>query len=211
SLVEPLVRDEPGLLEPSHVALDAALLLDDGQAALAAWSSYYLGAGAADSTLLASPRAVLCEALPAWKGPTSSRKDRETVVKALADSRFFTEAVVLSKAPRPPRAAGVDRLPRVRDLVLYEAFIRDVREATDLYYRDVARGMSDPAKWKRTLKRRAERLWRGLSWPSGRPPFDPTVLEHPDDTELGTRFGTAGSAGTTGGREDLHLGHRVVD
>jgi hypothetical protein len=211
ALVAPLVRDEPGLLEPSRTALDAALLLDDGPAALVAWSSYYLGAGAADSTLLAGPRAVLSGALPAWKGPAASRTDRETVVEALAGSRFFTEAVILSKDPRTPRPARVDRLPRVRDLVLYEAFIRGVREATDLYYRDVARETSDPGAWKVTMKRRAERLWRNLSWPSGRPPFDERVLEHSDDTELGARFGTAGGAGTTGGREDLHMGHRVVD
>ncbi len=207
----PLVRDEPGLLEPSKTALDAALLLDDGPAALAAWSSYYLAAGAADSTLLAGPRSALSERLPVWKGPAAGRQDREAVVEALADSRFFTEAVILAKDPRTPREARVDRLPRIRDLVLYESFIRDVRRTTDLYYRDVARGTSDPDAWMKKLRRRATRLWKGLSWPAGRPPFDEKVLERSADTELGTRFGTAGGAGSTAGFRDLHMGHRVVD
>ncbi len=210
-LLAPLVRDEPGLLEPSKTALDAALLLGDGPAALDAWRSYYLAAGAADSALLAAPRTVLSKRLPSWKGPAASRGDREAVVEALAGSRFFTEAVILAKDPRPPSAARVDRLPRVRDLVLYESYIRDVRETTDRYYRDVARGTADPAAWKAALRRRAERLWKGLSWPAGRPPFDAKVLERSDDTELGVRFGAVGGLGTTGGHEDLHMGHRVVD
>ena len=210
-LLAPLVRDEPGLLEPSKTALDAALLLDDGPAALAAWRSYYLAAGAADSTLLAGPRSVLSERLPGWKGPAAGLADREAVVEALADSRFFTETVILVKDPRIPREARVDRLPRVRDVVLYESFIRDVRGTTDLHYRDVARGTSDPRTWTRKLRQRAERLWRGLSWPSGRPAFDEKVLERFGDTELGTRFGTAGGVGTTAGFRDLHMGHRVVD
>lgn len=207
----PLIRDEPGLLEPSKAALDASLLLGDGPEALAAWSSYCLAAGAADSTLLAGPRIVLSGSLPLWKGPASGRRDREAVVEALAGSRFFTEAVILAKDPRTPREARVDRLPRVRDLILYESFVRDVSRTTDLYYRDVARGASDPEAWMKALRERAMRLWKGLSWRSGRPPFDEKVLERSADAELGTRFGTAGGAGTTGGTRDLHMGHRVVD
>jgi len=210
-LLAPLVRDEPGLLDPSKTALDAALLLDDGPAALAAWRSYYLAAGAADSTVLAGPRSVLSERLPVWRGPAAGRGDREAVVEALAGSRLFTEAVILSKDPRVPREARVDRLPRVRDLAAYESFVRDVRGTTDLYYRDVARGTSDPDTWTKRLRRRARRLWKDLSWPSDPPPFDEKILEHPADTELGARFGTAGGAGTTGGTRDLHMGHRVVD
>ena len=210
-LLSPLVRDEPGLLDPSKTALDAALLLDDGPAALAAWRSYYLAAGAADSTLLAGPRSVLSERLPGWKGPAAGLADRVAIVEALAGSRFFTEAVILAKDPRVPREARVDRVPRVLDLAAYESFVRDVRGTTDLYYRDVARGTSDPDAWMKKLRRRATRLWKDLSWPSGRPRFDERILERSADTELGRRFGTAGGAGTTGGTRDLHMGHRVVD
>jgi hypothetical protein len=210
-LVEPVVRDEPGLLEPSRTALDAALLLDDGPAALAAWSSYYLAAGAADSTLLAGPRAVLSRALPFWRGPAADRQARADVVEALAASRFFTEAVIVARDPRVPHEARIESLPRIRDLRLYESFIRDVRETTDLYYRGVARGTPDPEAWIRKLRVRAMQLWKGLSWPSGAPAFDEKILEDSADTELGSRFGTAGGAGTTGGIRDLHMGHRVVD
>jgi len=211
ALVQPMVRDEPGLLEPSRTALDAALLLDDGPAALAAWSSYYLGAGAADSMLLAGPRVVLSRVLPAWSGPTAGRREREDLVEALADSRFFTEASIVAKDPRVPRDARIDALPRVRDLILYESYIRDVRQATDLYYRDVARGKPDSEAWIKRLRTRATRLWKGLSWPSSPPPFDEKVLEDSADSELGSRFGTAGGIGVTGDVRDLHLGHRVVD
>lgn len=210
-LLEPLVREEPGLLEPSKTALDAALIIGDGPAALAAWDSYYLAAGAADSRLLAGPRAVLAKELPVWRGSAAGRREREAVVDALAGSRFFTEAVVLAKDPRTAPEARIDQLPRVRDLVLYESFLRDVRVATESYYRDVARGKPTPGAWVRTLRQEAKRLWSGLCWPSVRPPFDGKVVERFAETELGVRFGAAGGVGTTSGVRDLHLGHRVVD
>ena len=211
ALVAPMVREEPGMLESSRTALDAAVLLGDGPAALAAWSSYFLAAGAADSTLLAGPRAVLSRVLPVWSGPAAGRREREGLVDALAASRFFTEAVIVAMDPRVPRDARVAAVPRIRDLVFYESYLRDVRETTDLYYRDLARGTADPEAWMKRLRVRAISLWKGLSWPSGPPPFDEKVLEDSAGTELGSRFGTAGGIGMTGGIRDLHLGHRVVD
>ncbi len=210
-LAAPRVRDGPGILALSQVELDAALLLDDGPSALEAWRSYYTAAGAADGALLAGPRAVLGEVLPRWKGPAAGREDREALVKALADSRFFTEAVLVAADPRAPEAARVTGLPWVKDLVLYESFLRDVRETTDLYYRDVARGKGDAKAWENDLTKKTETLWKGLSWPSGVPPFDRKGLEGGAGRELDARFGTVTGAGKTGGIPNLHMGHRVVD
>jgi hypothetical protein len=210
-LVAPIVREYAGLLGPSQVQLDAALLLDDGPATLKAWRSYFTAAGTADSTLLANARAVLDELLPRWRGPAASRADREALVRALADSRFFTEAVLVAMDPRPPEAARVSGLPWVKDLELYESYVRNIRETTDLYYRDVARGKADASAWKRELTKATEALWNGLSWPNGAPPFDKKALEGALGGELDTRFGTVADAGMTGGIPNLHMGHRVID
>lgn len=210
-LVARIVRDEPGLLSSSQVQLQAALLLDDGPHALDAWRSYFTASGTADSTLLAGPRAVLGDLLPRWSGPMASRADREALVKALADSRFFTEAVLVARDPRTPEPARVDGQPRVKDLILYESYVRAVRDATDLYYRDVARGRPDSGAWEKELKTRTEALWKSLSWPGGAPSFDKKVLGGTPDSALGERFGTVITSGKTGGVPNLHMGHRVVD
>ena len=210
-LLAPIVHDEPGLLDASQVQLQAALLLDDGHHALEAWRSYYTASGAADSTLLAGPRAVLGELLPRWAGPAASRADREALVKALADSRFFTEAVLVAKDPRTPDAARVADIPWVKDLILYEAYARALLDITDLYYRDVAQGKADAMAWKKDLTEKTEALWKSLSWPNGVPPFDKTLLDGHPDNGLGDRFGTMIDCGKTGGVLNLHMGHRVVD
>src|SRR5262245_21357610 len=139
-LVAPRMRESPGPLTASQVQLDAALLLDDGPRALEAWLSYYAAAGAADSSLLAGPRARLSEILPQWKGPAASHEDRLALVQALTDSRLFTEAVLLIRDPRLQDAARLREIPWVKDVVLYESFIEEIRERTDLYYRTVAQG-----------------------------------------------------------------------
>lgn len=210
-LVAPIVHDQPGILAASQVELEAALLLDDGPRALEAWRSYYTASGAADSTLLAGPRATLGELLPRWQGTAASRTDREALVKALLDSRFFTEAVAVTRDPRTPEAARVTNLPWVKDLILYESYIREVRETTDLYYRDVARGKADAKAWKKGLAKKTEALWDSLSWPNRPPSFDKKALEGKPDSALGDRFGTVIASGETGRVPNLHMGHRVVD
>jgi hypothetical protein len=210
-LVAPIVHDEPGLLAASRAEAQAALLLDDGPRALEAWRSYYTAAGAADSTLLAGARAALADLLPRWTGPASARSDREALVRALSDSRFFAEAVAVARDPRVAAEARVDALPWVKDLVLYEAYARALEERTDRYYRDVARGRGDAKAWKRDLRARTEALWNGLSWPGPVPRFDRKVLDGAADGELARRFGTLIASGDTGGIPNLHMGHRVVD
>ncbi len=114
-----MVRDEPGLLVASLDQLHAALLLDDGPAALAAFRSYYAAAGAADSTLLASPRATLARILPVWKGANATREEREAVVHALFDARLFTDAVSMTRDPRVPPGPRPSDEAFSNDLALY--------------------------------------------------------------------------------------------
>jgi len=210
-LVGPAVSEIPGPLTACLVQLDAALLLDDGPHALEAWRSYYTAAGAADSALLAGPRAVLSGLLPRWRGPLASREDRAALVKALADSRLFPEAVFLAKDPRVPESARVGELPWVEDLVLYESYARDLHERTDRYYRTYAQGKEDSKAWKKDVESRTEALWKGLAWPGTAPSFDGRLLEGKPDTALGERFGTVMKVGKTGDVWNLHMGHRVVD
>lgn len=211
ALIAPRMRELPGPLSASAAQLDAALLLDDGPRALEGWRSYYAAAGTADSALLAGPRAALSDLLPRWKGSAATRADREALVRALADSRCFTEAVIVAKDPRVPEEARVDGVLWVKDLIIYESYVQDIRERTDAYYRTIARENPETKAWKKDVTKRTQTLWSSLSWPHGAPPFDPKALDGKPDTPLGERFGTLISLGETGKVINLHIGHRVVD
>lgn len=212
TLIAPVVALRPGVPAPARTLLDAALLLDDGPQALVAFRSYFASAGTADSLLLSGARLVLDDLLPRWKGPQADRADRTALVRALADSRFFTEAVLIALDARSPAGAPLEHEPFVRDLVLYEAFLHRSRAMTDDYYRDVARGKAKPKRWRSAFEADLRRLWKSLRWEDKAPPFDDKLFEGSADTELGKRFGTLLTGrGKTGDVEDLHAGHRVID
>jgi hypothetical protein len=212
SLISPMVAERPGAPAPAQTLLDAALLLDDGPHALVAYRSYFASAGTADSALLSAARSTLSDLLPRWKGPQADRAERAALVKALADSRLFTEAVSIALDRRASGSGPPERESFVEDLVLYEAFHRRARAMTEDYYRDVSRRTAKPKKWRKAFEADVRRLWGSLRWEGKAPPFDEKLFEGSPDTELGQRFGLLLSGrGKTGNVEDLHAGHRVID
>jgi len=212
ALILPVVAERPGVPAPAQTLLDAALLLDDGPHALVGFRSYFASAGTGDSGLLSAARSALGDLLPHWKGPQADRADRAALVRALADSRLFTEAVSIALDPRASRGAPPEGEPFVGDLVLYEAFLRRARAMTDDYYRDVACGTAKPKEWRKAFEADVRRLWGSLRWEGKAPLFDEKLFEGSPDTELGKRFGILLTRrGKTGGVEDLHAGHRVID
>jgi hypothetical protein len=211
ALIAPVVAERPGAAAPAQALLDAALLLDDGPHALVAFRSYFVSAGTADSQLLSGARLALDDLLPRWMGPKADRADRSALVRALADCRFFSEAVSIALDPRASTGAPPERESFVRDLVLYEAFLRRARTLTDDYYRDIARGKAKPKRWRSALESDLRRLWKSLRWEEKPPPIDDKPFEGSPDTALGKRFGLLLSGGKTGGVLDLHAGHRVID
>jgi predicted negative regulator of RcsB-dependent stress response len=174
------------LLEHTRLLLDAALIVNDGPAALAAWRSYYrLSPEIAPPALLAGPAATLQALLPSWKDATQTPDVRRRVGLALADSRLFDEAALVLSDPcashplpaRDRETAGVVR---------YAASLRKIAAIADEYYRQVALGRGNADRFKR----------------------DVTAAELP---ELEQRFGALVNIGNTGGILDLHLAHAVLD
>jgi hypothetical protein len=202
------VSDAPGALEPARLLLAGAVLIEDGPAALAGWSSYYLVAAGDRSTgWLAGPRRVLESYLPGLRPGSLTAAERRQLVQALADSRLFTAAAALAVAPGSDgrRPAEVD--PSAHDVVVYARFLTDVERTTDEYYRRTMLGEAGPAAWRSALIHRGARLWPRLAWTGSPPAFTPPGLV----AELDRRFGALVNLGQTAGYEDLHYGHRVVD
>jgi hypothetical protein len=147
---------------------------------------------------------VLAQKLRSWRGAESAADDRRAVGIALADSRLYDEAALVLADPCGQQRPD-DR--RSADIVTYDAALRDLLAKTEEYYRNVALRRAKPADLQRVVEAAARSLWQRLSWDGKPPEFS---MERERD-ELGRRFGTYASIGTTGNVFDLHFGHRVID
>jgi hypothetical protein len=177
-----LIEKNGPLLSPVGRLFDAAVLRGDGPTMLQAWRWYY-------GDLLPAPAATLARVLPAWRGSAASTSERRELGVALAQSRMFAQAELVLRDPcasEPlPHDAEVDAI------VAYADSLRRIRDIADEYYRTVAAGDADVRAFRKAVS--AE------------------LRKNGDDALLRKRFGTVVTTGKTGGVEDLHFGHTVID
>jgi hypothetical protein len=127
--------------------------------------------------------------------------DRRGLGLALAKAKFFDEAALVLADPCSPDA--VDD-PEARDIVVYAGSLRRTRAIADEHYRQVSLGTPDVKAFRAALDREGRTLWQRLGTGGE---FSQSALLN----VLFARFGTIATAGRTGGVDDLHLGHAVVD
>jgi hypothetical protein len=211
SELETALAARPGAVALWRHLLTAALLLDDGPAALEAWRAYYGGALERPGPLPEAHR-TLSEVLPRWRGPATPREARAAAVRALATSAHFDAARLLAIDPRvPPRHRVADQ-PEIADIVLYAAFLPRVAALTDEYYRRAAAGEDRAAAFQAELAAMARDVHERLGWTGEPPALDPENTGAWDAwRELHRRFGASPNLFARGGPQNLHFGHAVVD
>ena len=146
-ILAPMVSDDIAAVDCSLLALHAALLLDDGHMALAAWRAYYQVPPGTDGWgVLKKPALDLERLLSGWKGKKATLEDRESLVRCLARSMMFEEAALAALDPEFPEIRE-----RVSDIVSYAFFLREVRGISDEYYRKTALGQGNPLEYQLSL------------------------------------------------------------
>ncbi len=200
--VKELVRAEPGLIESSRRMLQAALMLDRDNDALAAWRSYFHVAPGGSMPNAVADAGERLERLfsDGSDEPADRRFER---VEALADSRLFTEAALVAYG-----SSETAEDPRVRQILAYARLLRNLREMTDEYYRKTSLGKGSKSKYQAQVGVEAKRFFEdaGLE--------DQLDRDDPLDSlrELAkSEFGAVVNFRKTAGYEDLHMGHIVVD
>jgi hypothetical protein len=184
--------------------LDAALLSNDGPAALDAWRGYY--GPTAHSTLLARAATTLAHDLPAWRSSAVPAAERRAIGLALADSRLFAEAAMVLSDPCAKDNMPTDD-PRVAETIAYANAMRSFSKAVDEYYRKLALHEAKPADLDQIADSSARALWNELE-PRDKPrAFSESALQE----VLDKRFGTYASIGWTSKMYDAHLAHAVID
>ena len=201
-----MVQQESGLLLPSQLLLQSALLVDDGEAAWLAWRSYYHvpDEGVAPNAV-AEAGGRLQRALTegALKDADDARRAR--LAQALADNRFFDEAELVMQDPRAGQRVQEDQdLKAVR---LYARAVREIRRATDEHYRLTSIGEGDTSAFRRQIRELASPVMEALGKSE---PGTPASLEKIGEV-FSAHFGAYISGGRTAGYDDMHYGHRIID
>ena len=173
----------PGV-ESSRLMLDAALLANDDDAALAAWRGYYTD---------------LPSLVPA------AIADRRSFALALASSRLYPQADLVLRDPCAETKIASD--PEVRDIVAYAAALRRVTAIAAEHHRATGAGTADDKAFRGALMSEGQKLWSSLSWPGAPPAFKEDALP----TELRKRFGAVITLGQVEGIFNLLYGHVVAD
>lgn len=200
-----MVSSNPGQPRLARSLLNAAVLLGDGPAMREAWGSYYLiGTGDSSRGILHDARRALDAILPTWTGKTTSASDRTSLVRALADSRFFDASVAVALTSGGSEGHSD---PRTNELQHYARFLRGMEQITNEYYRQMELGKRDTTEWKASYSSLGAALWPSLRWTGATPVLGAARFA----AEVDARFGAYVNFGITAGYADLHYGHRVVD
>ncbi len=195
----------PGVLDPSLVGLELALILGKGSAVLDAWNSYFhVAPGTVPTGVLERPGLTLARLTPDWNGEMPAQGTRTELVQALAGSRMFRSAALLASLGH---ATDTPPDPGIRDILAYTDYLAAIDRITSAFYRASAAGAGDSTRYRGDLEREAAALWPRLHWPQEPPQFSSSAFA----AELGRRFGTQIELKTANGHFGLHMGHRVID
>ena len=126
--------------------------------------------------------------LRAWRWyygalPEAVPEDRRGLGEALANAKFFDEAALV--LDDPCAGARIDD-PQSRQIVSYAAALRKIRAITDEHYRQLSLGNDETKQFRKDVER----------------------LRQPAAEK---RFRAVVRGGRTGGVEDMHYGHAILD
>jgi hypothetical protein len=215
-LLTDVLTGEPGHPAASRLLLGISLMRCDGPSALKAWR-YFFMIPENDSApgLLAEPGQVLNQILPKWNGQILSTQDQESLVRAIAGSRFYEYTAMLAADLTKRPGYNITDNPAINEIILYAGFIKKIKQMTDEYYRQLAINNS---KWKKSrleksyqgsLWKEAESFWNQLPFIGKKPEYNSNLFL----AEISNRFGaqiTMGSSGSYNGFV-LFMGHRIMD
>jgi hypothetical protein len=200
--VDEVLRRQPGRQEAAATLVALALLLNDGPALLRGWKSYYLVADDAPvNPVLAEAHRTLADLAEVWRGRTPDDHEREALVRALAQSRFYRYAASVAEAIEAPSQFA-------RDVIAYQRFIDGIADVNQRFYPRVANGLRDyETAYDSAVLEQAQALWRTIRHDSRNARFERDAFFE----LIRERFGAEGYLGRTVNFYGMVLGHVVHD
>ncbi len=202
-LLAEIVEKDAGMPLPSKLLLGLSIINDDGDYVLKAWQSYFQ----IQSIQNVHPNlAIAAEKLDQihhnWHGNALTVADQETLIYALASSRFYEFIPFYIKKSNNTALYNQE----IKDIITYSQYLQDIEKATNEYYRLIAIQQEDEAAYIAWLNNRMEALWNSLSITANEPYSERDFLKATEK-----HFGARGFTGSTGNFSGyvLSLGHIV--
>ncbi|HYO74926.1 MAG TPA: hypothetical protein VE010_00570 [Thermoanaerobaculia bacterium] len=114
----------------------------------------------------------------------ATASDDAALARALAGIRFFPEAALVA--------------PKGSDIARYAAMLGRIETIANEHYRQIVLGNENGRALRKNIEAELRTMWPALD-------FDEAVKE------MGTRYGGYLLLGKTGGHQDTHLAHKVID
>jgi hypothetical protein len=209
-----LLENGQNPLTVPQLLLRAAVLLGDGETALRAWHAYFwVDPQEKAYGVLAQLQQELSKLWPAWKGAADSQEVNCRLIKSLADSRLYKEAVILADR----YGVGENAPDDIKDILVYGRGLGDLEKFIGEQYRLHCNGQADGKTIVAGIAERLCAIWNKSSW-STQPcpvpiPFD---MADPDAVakgmsalqEFAKRFGMIIRIENDGA--DVSLGHAII-
>ena len=169
------LRSDYGRLELSKIALNLALLTDDGEMALEAWRSYFWlprtplekgpeASSTWESDRLAATFRTLRAEFSQWSGEDTPASSRVAVVLTLAKSGFLGAAALTASDPRLAPHLKIVNRPEIAELLGYSEFVEKLRVAVASFYRQRTGGAGSNADLRNDFQVLGRQLWSRLNW-----------------------------------------------
>lgn len=212
------LRSDYGRLELSKIALNLALLTDDGEMALEAWHSYFWlprpplekgpeASSTWESDRLAATFRTLRAEFSQWSGEDTPASSRVAVVLTLAKSGFLGAAALTASDPRLAPHLKIVNRPEIAELLGYSEFVEKLRVAVASFYRQRTGGAGSNADLRNDFQVLGRQLWSWLNWDRAVPDFTESAFLN----ELSRRFAVTVKFETRQGIASMNMGHRLID
>lgn len=198
-----IVESNAGMPKPSKLLLGISLLLNDGENVQRAWQSYFHVQNIKNTySYLLNSAEKLSQVCEKWHGEKLGLAEQETLIEALASSRFYENIPVYIKA-NPLENYN----QKIKDIITYSEYLQEVKKETNEYYRLIAIEKESERSYKKWLDNKRKELWNNLSFLS-----QETYNENDFLVKTEKHFGAKGFTGSTGNYSGyvLCLGHIVI-
>ncbi|WP_395375873.1 hypothetical protein [Marinicella sp. W31] len=202
-LLYEIVENDAGMPEPSKLLLGISLLNNDGEKVLKAWKSYFQIQNIENvHPYLESSAKKLNQIHKNWHGNVLSIAEQETLIEALASSRFYEFIPIYVKNNNTQARYK----SKIKDIIIYSHYLQEVENETNEYYRLIAIQQADEAAYIEWLNNRRKSLWNNLTFTQNETYSENEFLKITED-----HFGARGFTGSTGNYDGfvLSLGHIV--
>ncbi|WP_299677554.1 hypothetical protein [uncultured Dokdonia sp.] len=163
-MLQEVLAVNPTNVNAANVLVGISLLLEDGDTALKAWLAYYRFADISSVyDYLKEPAITLEKILLKWNKEALNNDDKIALVKALAQSRFYTYARLMAINFTSKGNTFLKNNVDLQHIIGYANHLEEVKKYTNEYYRKMTLDKGSTEKYLSFITDTSEELYEKLT------------------------------------------------